>query len=284
MADDIKNLVGSWTVRFQQYEWIYTFTEYGTVQWRDPHNGRNGAGTWSMRGRAIFVDWKGSTTKETWNTPISPSQQGGTIDASYAKGAFSAHKDPPRFDGFLPEGQMDAFACWAASFSWFSRVLPDVQTQLQMSIIGSANTSFWTNQGAITMNGLMNFNLPGTFIRRKLSNAASFEAHVKAKIFPLIVGFKSGPLGGHVNVIHAYDTSTKNVTAMEPWFPDPMANASYAPLYEGSTLVGFFHKKTRAPFKFTGIHVTRPLSYYSSKPLEGKFFLGFEASKDDRGL
>ncbi len=84
-------------------------------------------------------------------------------------------------------------------------------------------------------------------------------------------------MSGHVNVIHGFDSTKGEVDAMEPWFPDPSKDANFeliraagAPVYQ--------NKSTGAPFVFTGTHVRRPLSYYTSRPLSGKFIVAIPAS------
>ena len=69
MADDAQELVGTWTVKFMQWTWEYTFTADGRVTWRDPGNNETGAGRWALAEKLNF-SWTGSSTKETWNRPI----------------------------------------------------------------------------------------------------------------------------------------------------------------------------------------------------------------------
>jgi hypothetical protein len=53
MADDAQELVGTWTVKFMQWTWEYTFTADGGVTWRDPLNNESGAGRWTLRGTIV---------------------------------------------------------------------------------------------------------------------------------------------------------------------------------------------------------------------------------------
>ncbi len=280
MADTVKTLVGNWTVRFLKFRWTYTFFENGSVHWRDPNTRETGKGTWALKDAAIRIAWTGSRTVENWSLPITPQRQGGQITAGYGKGSFIADKDAPNFDAFAPEGQVDAFACWAASLAWFSKVSPSIATSTQLSIMAKSNTDAWTTQGAITLNGLMTVNLPDGSLRRKRVSAASLAAHVKAGVFPLLVAFRTGPLGGHCNVIHAYSAGNGHVRAMEPWFPDPVTDPQYRPVTENGLLTRFEHRKTGAAFKFAGAHVSRPLDFYLKRPLGAEFVIAFEESKN----
>ena len=84
-------LVGKWTVKFKAWTWEYTFTADGRVTWRDPLNGKTGTGRVGFGAKVIFFTWAGSTTKESWNLPISNSMKG-WVDASYGVGPLSAVK------------------------------------------------------------------------------------------------------------------------------------------------------------------------------------------------
>lgn len=269
MSDLVKDLVGIWNVSFKQYRWTYTFTAGGSVTWRDRWGADTGTGTWSNQGSKIVIKWKGSQTSEDWDVPINPADQGGNINADYASGRFSASKDQTRFDAVGPEGQLDAFACWAACLAWYTRASPDVQTMSQMGILPLSNPNTIAPNGAITLNGLMTIHLPSVYLQRSRVTAGQLASCIQARPFPLLVAFATGPMGGHVNVIHRYDEKKGTVLAMEPWFPDPAKNTSYS--FDGQV---FEHKTTRKPFKFTGAHVTRPLTYYTSKPLNDQFVVG----------
>ncbi|WP_174279742.1 hypothetical protein [Sphingomonas bacterium] len=276
MADANKALIGTWTVSFNQYRWIYVFAEGGAVTWTDPNNKRSGTGTWQETGAAVALTWKKTpgqkdATTETWNLPINPANQMGQVKADYASGWFSATKDQARFDGFAAEGQHDPFACWAACLAWYTKVSPDVPTASQDAIILSSDKSQWAPNGSITKNGLMLISVRGALLERKLIGQAELAGVVAARRFPMLIGFGSGPLGGHVNVIHGYDDATNTVAVMEPWYPDPAANKSFA--YDADS--GSYYNKTSGdPFKFTGAMLRRPLSYYTSKPLDGQFVVG----------
>lgn len=267
-------IVGNWNVVFDQYRWVYTFFENRTISWRDIYNGKTGTGTWSETNAGIAIVWKKSETKETWKSPPDPVNQTGRIDASWGKGVLTATKDQSRFDGFTPEGQVDAFACWAACLSWYTRVLPDIATLSQTDIIGMSDPRSWAANGSISLNGLMTLSLRNVPLRRSRIGEGELAARIKARTFPMLIGFSSGPMGGHVNVIHGLDEKAGTVGVMEPWFPDPATNKAYQ--YEPLDMV-FANKKTGDPFKFTGMNTRRSVTYYTSKPLNGQFVICYNA-------
>ena len=104
-------------------------------------------------------------------------------------------------------------------------------------------------------------------------------AIIRARVFPLLIGFSSGPMSGHVNVIHGLDPAKGEVVAMEPWFPDPSKDPNFQMLSTGGGAPVFANKGTGAPFVFTGTHVRRPLSYYTSRAFStGQFVVAIPAS------
>jgi hypothetical protein len=273
MSDTEKALIGTWNVVFNQYRWAYTFAEGRVVTWRDLGNGKSGRGKWQLGTGGVTITWEKSTTTETWNLPISPTEQVGQVKSDYANGWFKATKDQTRFDGFAPEGQLDAFACWAASLAWYTKVSPDITTLSQQFIIGGSDPSTWAANGAISINGLMTLSLPNVFLTRSRVSPVDLPGIVAAVKFPMLIGFRSGPMGGHVNVLHSFDSATGFVGVMEPWYPEPSGNKSYD-FADGV----FFNKTTGAPFKFTGTMTRRPLNYYVTKPLDGQLVIGSRAA------
>lgn len=71
------NPVGEWRVTVDRWLWIYTFDANGNVTWRDPYNNLSGKGKWQISSKVIYFTWFNSTTTESWNLPIQPSQQKG---------------------------------------------------------------------------------------------------------------------------------------------------------------------------------------------------------------
>ena len=92
MADDKQEVLGKWTMRFQKWTWEYVFSSGGKVTWRDPYNGMNGVGQWSVSPKLINIAWNGSQTKESWTRPIKPIDQSGWYSATYGAGNFKAQK------------------------------------------------------------------------------------------------------------------------------------------------------------------------------------------------
>lgn len=167
-------------------------------------------------------------------------------------------------------------ACWAACLAWWTRAVPDVTTRTQMSILG-ASGGVTLRDGSIQLDGIVSFFASQSALRAERIPAPKLPKYIAARRFPMIIGFASGPLGGHVNVIHAYDEAKATVTVMEPWFPDPVGNAAY----EFSMVAGspvYSAKQGGAPFKFTGKHIVRPLNYYTTKPLNGQFIVAYSSA------
>jgi len=71
---------GAWDVRVSRWYWIYQFSADGSVTWRDPYNGRNGAGTWNSNGTQISFKWKNSKTVETWDIPFKTDPRTGSCE------------------------------------------------------------------------------------------------------------------------------------------------------------------------------------------------------------
>ena len=169
--------------------------------------------------------------------------------------------------GVTPEGQMDSNACWAASLAWWTRAVPTVLTRTQTDLIvaGAKKVNF---DGTLSSQVILSFLASNSALRAELIKPDRLIPYLAAGRLPMIIGFASGPLGGHVNVIHKYEADKGTVTVMEPWFPDPVGNADYTMESDGPLPV-FRNKKTDAIFKFTGKHLVRPVNYYTNRPLNG---------------
>jgi hypothetical protein len=92
MANDALALDGKWTVKVKNWTWEYVFTADGKVTWRDPLNGENGVGRWSMSPEYVNISWPGSTTRESLKRPVTPPNTTGWYDSSYYKGAYELRK------------------------------------------------------------------------------------------------------------------------------------------------------------------------------------------------
>ncbi|WP_342359781.1 papain-like cysteine protease family protein [Terrarubrum flagellatum] len=299
MASFEKMPASSWNVicknASRTFWWVYTFTPSGagttgTVTWKDEHNGRHGSGTWVAQGGKLKTRWNGSQTTESWDIPIDTDKWTGSCTMDGEKYDLSANARNFGTDagdtgiGTPPEGQLDPMACWAACLAWWTKATPGVTTRDQLSILGSGSGK-WTANGGITKQAFMSFFPSQSALRSERIPAAKLEGYIKARPFPMIIGFASGPLGGHVNVIHGLDEDKGVVKVMEPWFPDPEKNSAYSrediPADQSGTVTTpVYSKKTDgSTFKFTGQHVTRPISYYTSRPLDGEFVLAYSSSR-----
>jgi hypothetical protein len=71
-----------WTVRVKHWKWIYSFSRFGTVTWRDPFNGMTGKGTWKIDGDKMITRWVNSKTWEEWDVPMNPKKAEGKCHIS----------------------------------------------------------------------------------------------------------------------------------------------------------------------------------------------------------
>jgi len=94
MSNNEPGLIGKWAVQFQRFVWEYTFSEDGTVVWRDPLNNLTGSGRWTKINKLVNLFWIKSTTTESWHLPIRPEGQTGWVSASYGSGPLKAEKLP----------------------------------------------------------------------------------------------------------------------------------------------------------------------------------------------
>ena len=134
-----------------------------------------------------------------------------------------------------PEGQLDTMACWAAGLAWLTRATPGGKPTAQLTII-TANAGKFGTSGSITESDLLTADAAGVLLQRKSIVAPQLELTVGAGVFPLLVAFTSGPMSGHVNVIHGFNAAKSEIDAMEPWFPDPSKNADFDLISTGARL------------------------------------------------
>jgi hypothetical protein len=93
VADDRQVLIGKWTVWVKDWVWEYEFLPNGTVNWRDTRSFEKGSGRWSLGPKLLNLSWTGSTTKESWQLPLSPEQNKRTwYSAPYFTGAYPIQK------------------------------------------------------------------------------------------------------------------------------------------------------------------------------------------------
>jgi len=72
------NPVGNWNVTVDRWLWNYPLNADGSVTWRDPFNGQNGAGKWEVGPGKISFTWFNSKTTESWDVPRKPLKGGET--------------------------------------------------------------------------------------------------------------------------------------------------------------------------------------------------------------
>ena len=180
---------------------------------------------------------------------------------------------PDPLKSLPPEGQIDPTACWAACYAWWLRAAPEQWPMTQLNVLAAGSGSgIVTPNGTVDVNKFMTF-LSGRHLGLRSSRIAPAEfkpllAASRLPTFPIIIAFASSIMGGHANVIHAYDEKTNTVSVMECWFPDPSADPNYTFSNAGGYPV-YSRNSGGAPFKFTGAHQTRNLDYYSTRPLGG---------------
>jgi hypothetical protein len=181
---------------------------------------------------------------------------------------------PDPWRSIAPEGQLDATACWAACYAWWLRAAPNQTPLPQLALlgIGGLTGGMVTPSGTVDVNAFMTF-LSGRHVgmasrRVNPGDLKSILAGSQLPLVPIIIGFSSSIMGGHVNVIHSYDPAADAVTVMECWDPDPSTNANYTLTRVGPAVV-FTSKRDGSPFVFKGTHAKRALSHYTSRPLAG---------------
>lgn len=158
------------------------------------------------------------------------------------------------YKAIAPKGQIDPTACWMACLSWWLKAAHN-KSQSQIDIMGSFG-AIWSSDGTIDATKLIDG------VRR---NNATFKMYTEEIYpgsleywvdgsFPFLIGFKRPGGFGHMNVIHSFNSATKTVEAMEPWYPENLTiidEPGEIPYIEGNK-------------KFTGKHVKRQLSYYGT--------------------
>ena len=183
---------------------------------------------------------------------------------------------------FAPEGQMDATACWAACYAWWLKATPgeggtSQKTQLQIVADGSKDNIWDPASGLVIVDRYLRFlarqhtGLTAAMVPAPQVRDALIRGNVRLR--PVILGFSTGPMGGHVNVIHGIDPDKETVSVMECWFPDPDADRTVTKMMVGTMPV--YTTRGGNPFKFRGAHVKRPLQFYTRSPLRDGTLLMF---------
>ncbi|WP_332682157.1 hypothetical protein [Bosea sp. (in: a-proteobacteria)] len=110
MAGDLDLLIGTWTVRVKGWVWEYDFRRDGGVTWRDQGSIESGVGNWSATSKLVNLWWKGSTTRESWQRPLTNSNDHTWYESSYFRGRYRIEKTGfiPPAPGPTPSGPTDA--------------------------------------------------------------------------------------------------------------------------------------------------------------------------------
>ncbi len=92
MAGDLDLLIGTWTVRVKGWVWEYDFRSDGGVTWRDLGSMESGVGNWAATSKLVNMWWKGSTTRESWQRPLTTGNDHTWYEAPYYRGKYRIEK------------------------------------------------------------------------------------------------------------------------------------------------------------------------------------------------
>lgn len=93
MAGDLDLLIGTWTVRVKGWTWQYDFRAGGSVSWRDMGSAEGGTGNWAATSKLVNMWWKGSSTRESWQRPLTNSNDHTWYESSYYRGKYRIEKN-----------------------------------------------------------------------------------------------------------------------------------------------------------------------------------------------
>ena len=155
-----------------------------------------------------------------------------------------------------PIGQIDKFACWAASTSWWLKALGGGRPAISQMDLIVQYTRFCDDNGGLPHSYFMN-NLAkeARFMMRAAYSQSSQWANAPLPLGdrPVIVVFNYPQVGGtHMNVIFGQDTAKRTVTAMEPFHPFPGADGQRTGIFverperfylQGSPVIGLVWAK-----------------------------------------
>lgn len=92
MASDLDLLIGKWTVKVKSWTWEYEFSPNGKVTWRDMNSLEKGTGSWAASPKLVNISWAGSATKESWQRPLTQSNDHTWYHSSYFTGKYKIAK------------------------------------------------------------------------------------------------------------------------------------------------------------------------------------------------
>jgi len=126
--------------------------------------------------------------------------------------------------------------------------------------------NLWLSDGSISIPGLqqgLRSHNNQFHIHSESISPGSLPSYVGR--WPMLVGFKAPGGYGHMNVLYA--SQGANVSAMEPWSPDPGDDK-----IDETNGVMFL---TDPDFEFRGAYVNRLLSYYQTPVSSGQLFVAY---------
>jgi hypothetical protein len=141
MAGDLDLLPGKWTVRVKGWTWEYEFSRDGRVTWRDLRSSEKGSGNWAATSKLVNMWWHGSATRESWQRPLTVSNDHTWYQSSYYQGKYRIEKSAsagptppgPAPTPSAPTDQDQINQAWNASRASVRFAL-DRLKQLQMQI------------------------------------------------------------------------------------------------------------------------------------------------------
>ena len=97
MASDLDLLIGKWTVKVKEWTWEYEFLrdggrDSGRVTWRDLNSFEKGSGNWAATSKLVNIFWNGSKTRESWQRPLTTSNDKTWYESSYFRGKYRIAK------------------------------------------------------------------------------------------------------------------------------------------------------------------------------------------------
>ena len=89
---DLDLLFGKWTVHVKGWTWEYEFQRDGRVSWRDVNSAEKGSGNWAATSKLVNMWWKDSKTRESWQRPLTASNDKTWYESSYFRGKYRIAK------------------------------------------------------------------------------------------------------------------------------------------------------------------------------------------------
>ncbi len=152
---DAQKIVGWWYVWVGAYFWTYVFDDKGNVRWTDPYNHKTGTGKWEAK-NGVSIKWGGSTTVDTWDSPINVNGQTGSQKGK-AVSALKAVKIGSRTSG-VPQNIIGRWKVRVSKWTWHYDFDANGRVKWTDPFNGKSGTGQWT----ITKDGLYTWWSPGS--------------------------------------------------------------------------------------------------------------------------